>query len=57
MKEARELFQMYAVGNWIPPFPSYIYSKSIADNMRFAEDKGGKYCDVAFLLGAFDLGV
>ena len=56
LKEAKELFQMYAVGNWIPPFPSYIYSKSIADNMRFAEDKGGKYCDVAFLLDAIDLG-
>lgn len=56
LKEAEELFKMYAEGDWIPPFPSYIYSKVIAENMRFSESKGGKYCDVAFLIDAFDVG-
>ncbi len=51
-----DLFKAYSQGKWIPPFPSYIYSKSIAKKMTFSENKGGKYCDVAFLIDAFDIG-
>lgn len=32
------------------PFPSYIYRKYVAENLRLDIKKGGKYCDVSFLL-------
>jgi glycosyltransferase involved in cell wall biosynthesis len=32
------------------PFPSYMYRKYVAENIRFDVKKGGKYCDVSFLL-------
>lgn len=32
------------------PFPSYMYRKYVAKNIRLDMRKGGKYCDVSFLL-------
>ncbi|OXG08760.1 glycosyltransferase involved in cell wall biosynthesis [Flavobacterium araucananum] len=32
------------------PFPSYIYRNNVAKNIKLDIKKGGKYCDVSFLL-------
>lgn len=32
------------------PFPSYMYRKYVAENIKLDITKGGKYCDVSFLL-------
>ena len=38
------------------PFPSYMYRKKVAEVVSFDLKKGGKYCDVAFLLDIASLG-
>lgn len=38
------------------PFPCYMYKKAVAESMKLNLNKGGKYCDVSFLLDIAGLG-
>jgi glycosyltransferase involved in cell wall biosynthesis len=45
-----QLAKLYSVKNSIVPFASYLYKKEIAKSISLDINKGGKYCDVAYLL-------
>lgn len=38
------------------PFPAYLYRNFYKSNSKFDKDKGGKYCDVSFLMSLFNRG-
>lgn len=40
----------------ITPFPSYVYKKSVSENIKFNVQHGGKYCDSAFIIELLNLG-
>ncbi len=48
--------ELYLSKRSTAPFASYLYAKTIADFVKFNPEKGGKYCDVAFLLDIIALG-
>lgn len=50
-----QLASAYLVNNHAP-FPCYMYRKFVSDNVKLDFNKGGKYCDVAFLLDIADKG-
>lgn len=51
-----QMARRYLGKNQIVPFPSYAYKKRVADELKFDPKKGGKYCDVAFLIDVANLG-
>src|ERR1035437_22068 len=40
----------------IVPFPSYLYRRKVAKELRFEQSKGGKHCDAAFIMDIANLG-
>lgn len=46
----KEMAIRYLSPNLIVPFPSYMYNSSVAKSINFDVSKGGKYCDVSFLV-------
>lgn len=51
-----ELAKLYMLKNSIVPFSSYLYYRTVAKSIYFDINKGGKYCDVSFLLDVCSLG-
>lgn len=51
-----ELSTLYLKKNSIVPFNSYLYKKQISKVIKADVNKGGKYCDVAFLMDISNLG-
>ena len=45
-----QLAKLYSVKNSIAPFASYLYKEEVAKSISPDIKKGGKYCDVAYLL-------
>ena len=45
-----QLVKLYSVKNSIVPFASYLYKEEVAKSISLDIKKGGKYCDVAYLL-------
>ncbi|MCX2494155.1 glycosyltransferase family 2 protein [Pedobacter sp. PF22-3] len=52
----KEMALRYLSPNLIVPFPSYMYKASVAKSIKFDVSKGGKYCDVAFLVDVANKG-
>jgi glycosyltransferase involved in cell wall biosynthesis len=45
-----QLAKLYCAKNSIVPFASYLFKKEVAKSMKLDVKKGGKYCDMSFLL-------
>ncbi|MFT7155569.1 MAG: glycosyltransferase involved in cell wall biosynthesis [Parvicella sp.] len=56
IQNSSELVLGYFINVGMVPFPSYMYRKAVAETIRFDIEKGGKYCDVAFLMDVADFG-
>lgn len=51
-----ELVEHYFGQHGCVPFPSYIYRRDKLDGVHMEIEKGGKYCDVSFLMSVCDRG-
>ena len=51
-----QLIEAYSINKTFVPFPSYLYKKEIAQNLRFNINNGGKFCDLAFLCEILNYG-
>jgi len=56
IKNPKELVIRYLIKNGIVPFPSYMYRLVVAKNIKLNLKKGGKYCDVSFLMDVTNFG-
>jgi len=56
IESSTELANLYLIKKGIVPFASYLYKNEVAKSIIFDIKKGGKYCDVAFLLDVCTLG-
>lgn len=56
ISDGTQMAARYLVPNQIVPFPSYIYKSTVAKNIRFDNNKGGKYSDVAFIIDVANSG-
>lgn len=53
--DKNELIRRYLLYD-IVPFPSYLYKRVVAEELRFDINQGGKYCDASFIISLLDLG-
>jgi glycosyltransferase involved in cell wall biosynthesis len=51
-----QMAYQYLIKRGIVPFPSYLYRSEVAKKIRLDPDKGGKHCDVAFLMDITSIG-
>jgi glycosyltransferase involved in cell wall biosynthesis len=51
-----DFINRYLSKNMIVPFCGYLYRTNLVSEMRMNFDRGGKYCDVSFLLSLFNNG-
>ncbi len=49
LSSSTAIVKQYLINRCLP-FPSYIYKKVIAEQLRFDLSKGNKYCDAAFIV-------
>lgn len=56
LQNSIDLAKLYMIKNGIVPFSSYMYKKQVAELLYLDTNKGGKYCDVSFLLDLFSFG-
>jgi glycosyltransferase involved in cell wall biosynthesis len=50
------IVKQYLTRYGIVPFPSYLYKRKVAQLLRLDQSKGGKHCDVAFIMDISNLG-
>jgi len=56
IEKKSQLVEAYSINKSFMPFPSYLYKREIAENIRFNMDHGGKFCDLAFLCEILNYG-
>jgi glycosyltransferase involved in cell wall biosynthesis len=56
IERQHQLVEAYSINKSFVPFPSYLYKREVAKNLRLNINNGGKFCDLAFLCEILNFG-